>query len=230
MLILALETTSLIASIAVARDEKILGEINLNSGYTHSQVLLPMINNLLELLKINVHEINYIACSSGPGSFTGLKIGAATAKAFAHALNKKIISVLTLDSLAFNIAQIFNKHEKIIIPMIDARGGFVYAAIYKTQDNIYGFEKLTDYLYINHEEIINLACEFKQEIILTGDCFDKNIIKNCELASQNIALQSASNISRLANIFARENKNIFSHKNFQPFYLKKSQAELNYNS
>ena len=93
MKILSLDTTGLAASCAVVDDTKTIAEFTTNFKKTHSQTLMPMIENMCKLVELNLAEIDYIACACGPGSFTGLRIGAATAKGLAHGLNKKIIPI-----------------------------------------------------------------------------------------------------------------------------------------
>lgn len=219
MNILAIETTGKTAAVAIGNSEKILGEINLNAGYTHSQTLLPMIKDLLKMLDMQPKEINYVACSSGPGSFTGIKIGAATAKAFAHALNISIINVPTLDAMAMNIFA----PNKIIIPIMDARRNQVYSAIYENG------QKISEYLNCSIDEIIERAKKFEHEKIFLGDGVEVNkeklIDTNFLLAPENLNLQSAKSVLLYAKKMLSESKSIFSYENFLPFYLRKSQAE-----
>lgn len=222
MNILAIETTGKTAAVAIGNSEKILGEINLNAGYTHSQTLLPMIKDLLKMLDMQPNEINYVACSSGPGSFTGIKIGAATAKAFAHALNISIINVPTLDAMAMNIFA----PDKIIIPIMDARRNQVYSAIYENG------QRISEYLNCSIDEIIECAKKFEHEKIFLGDGVEANkeklIDANFLLAPENLNLQSAKSVLLYAKKMLLESKSIFSYENFLPFYLRKSQAETNY--
>ena len=100
MKILALDTTGQVASVAIADEEKLIGEYTINYKMTHSQTIMPMIDDVVSMIDIDLSEIDYIACSQGPGSFTGLRIGAATAKGLALGLNKKVVPVPTLDALA----------------------------------------------------------------------------------------------------------------------------------
>ena len=223
MNILAIDSTGKTATIAIANDEKILASINLNSGYTHSQTLLPMINYLLKTLKMPKEEINYVACSSGPGSFTGIKIGTSTAKAFAHALNIPIINVPTLDAMALNIFA----PGKIIVPIMDARRSQVYGAIYEYKTH--EIHRISDYLNCNIEEIIDISLSYKKDVIFLGDGVEPNKDKINEkkifTAPENLNLQSAASVVFCAKKMLLESKNIFTYKNFLPFYLRKSQAE-----
>ncbi len=103
MKILAIDTTSLAASVALVDEKKTIAEFTTNYKKTHSQTIMPMLEYLKNMVELDINTVDYIACSSGPGSFTGLRIGAATAKGLAFALNKKIIPVPTLDALAYNL-------------------------------------------------------------------------------------------------------------------------------
>lgn len=210
MKLLALETTGKVCSIAVADNEKIIGELNINNGYTHSQTLLPNISALLSMINLHANDIDYVACSVGPGSFTGIKIGMATAKAFAHALNIPLIAVNALDGLANNIVC-----EKVIVPIMDARREQVYAAVYQHSN------RMTDYLNDNIHEIVKLALSFGDEIIFLGDGVSsyKHILKthpNISFVPEHLNLQHASSIANVAfNL-----QNVSSYLDIEPFYLR----------
>jgi universal bacterial protein YeaZ len=228
MNILAIESTGKTAAIAIGNEEKILADINLNCGYTHSQTLLPMINDLLKMLNIAQNEIDYVACSSGPGSFTGIKIGVASAKAFAHAFNIPIINVPTLDAMALNIFA----PGSIIVPIMDARRSQVYTAIYECKKD--GPCKISDYLNCSIEEIIERSLSFEKDVIFLGDGVipnkDKINAANIFIASENLNLQSVRSVIYCAKKMLLDPKNIFSYENFSPFYLRKPQAQMTSNN
>jgi tRNA threonylcarbamoyladenosine biosynthesis protein TsaB len=207
-------------SVAISEDEKIIGEINLNSGYTHAQILLPAINNLLKLLKLTPNKINYVACAFGPGSYTGLKIGVSTAKAFAHALNIKIIGVSTLDAMAYTMRELydFNNSDIILVPLINSRRDEVYSAIYKLdKNNACGFKRLSSYLNDKLDKIIDQANNFDSKIIFCGS--EINISSN--ILIRNMNLNFASSVSKLAINFIKQDINIYSYYDFRPCYLRK---------
>ena len=131
MKILAIDTTSLVASVALVNDNKTIAEFTTNYKKTHSQTIMPMIDYLKNMVELELDTVDYIACSSGPGSFTGLRIGAATAKGLSLALNKKIVPVPTLDAIAYNVFM----NENLIVPIMDARRNQVYTALYTWEDN-----------------------------------------------------------------------------------------------
>ena len=249
MNILSIEATGKVASVSVldTNQGKILGAINLNFGLTHSQTLLIIINQLLETLNIEPKQINYVACSSGPGSFTGIKIGAATAKAFAHGLDIQIINIPTLDAMALNIFA----PDSIILPLLDARRGQIYGAIYEYVTNnttkAADLKRISEYENCEIEKIINksiiIAQSQNKKIILLGDGVEANkkaikdsfsSYQNYFLAPINLNLQSASSVAMLAQkILSDSNSNQDSnsktpgtkYKDFLPFYLRKHESE-----
>ncbi|MCL1924583.1 MAG: tRNA (adenosine(37)-N6)-threonylcarbamoyltransferase complex dimerization subunit type 1 TsaB [Defluviitaleaceae bacterium] len=126
-MILGIDTSEKSCSVAVSLGDKILCELFLNTGLTHSESLMPIVETCLKTLNINITEIKKIALSNGPGSFTGLRIGASTAIGIAQALKIKIVQVPTLEALAYNLINT----NKLIVPFMDARRGQVYAAGFK---------------------------------------------------------------------------------------------------
>ena len=128
MYILAIESSGNVASVAIAGKEKILAEYTVNIGKTHSQTLLPMIDRVLGDAEMSVNDMSAIAISRGPGSFTGLRIGSATAKGLAASAEIPIVDVPTLEALAVGVG---NAGGRLICPVIDARRNEVYTALYE---------------------------------------------------------------------------------------------------
>lgn len=126
MKLLALDSSGLVASVAILDGETLVAEYTLNYKKTHSQTLLPMLDEIVKMTQTELSEMDAIAVAAGPGSFTGLRIGSATAKGLGLALNKPIISVPTLEGIACN----FYGTDAIICPMMDARRQQVYTGIY----------------------------------------------------------------------------------------------------
>ena len=122
MKILALDSSGLVASAAVMEDDILLAEYTVNYKKTHSQTLLPMLDAIVSMVELDLNTIDAIALAAGPGSFTGLRIGAATAKGLGLALDKPIVAVPTVDALAYNLYDT----DKLICPMMDARRQQVY--------------------------------------------------------------------------------------------------------
>ena len=143
MLILAIDSSTPVAGVAIVDKEKIWAESFLNTGYTHSELLMPMIENTFKKIKLKPQEIDAIAVSRGPGSFTGLRIGMVTGKSLAQVLGKKLTSVPTLDLLAFNLWG----QEGIICPILNARKNEVYTALYEMQGQ--ELVRLSEYMAIS---------------------------------------------------------------------------------
>jgi len=161
MLILAIDTSTRTASISLLKNDEILSEIFLNLGVNHSIVLLPALYDLCRLSCIETSSIDLFVCTIGPGSFTGLRVGASTLKGIALATGKPVVGVSTLDALAFNLIG----SNMLICPILDAKKNQVYTALYRTgHDNVLekiGNEKVTDI-----EEFLQSIGE---ETIFVGD-------------------------------------------------------------
>ena len=127
MKILALDSSGLVASVAVLEDDALLAEYTMNYKKTHSQTLLPMLDEMAKMIDLDLNTIDAIAVAGGPGSFTGLRIGSATAKGLGLALSIPIIPVPTVDALAYNLYG----SDKLICPIMDARRNQVYTGIYR---------------------------------------------------------------------------------------------------
>ena len=130
MKILALDSSGLVASVAVMEDENMLAEYTMNYKKTHSQTLLPMLDEMAKMIDLDLNTIDAIAVAGGPGSFTGLRIGSATAKGLGLALDKPIIPVPTVDGLAYNLFGV----NDLVCPMMDARKNQVYTGLYAFED------------------------------------------------------------------------------------------------
>ena len=132
MNILGIDSSGLVASVALQSDDKLVGEYTIHNKKTHSQTLLPMIHDMLEMADVSVKELDAIAIASGPGSFTGLRIGAATAKGLGGALSIPLIAVPTLEGLAYNLAGA----EALACPIMDARRQQAYYGIYDVSKEV----------------------------------------------------------------------------------------------
>jgi len=176
--ILAIDTSGEQAGAAILKSPYItVGEIFLNArtgekSWTHSEILMPGVERLFELTRIEPTEIDFVAYTNGPGSFTGLRIGAASALGIARALNIPAICVPTLDALAYNVFMAGG--ECIIVPMLNARRGQVYTASYMRSESGL-IEKISDYSAMAIEEISSIARHKNLQIIFLGDGADANI-------------------------------------------------------
>ena len=144
--ILAIESSGLVASAAIATETTLLAEYTVNFKKTHSQTLLPMVEEIVSMLGIDLKELDAIAVAQGPGSFTGLRIGCATAKGLGLALDKPIIPVPTTQGIAVNIYGT----EGILCPLMDAKRNQVYTGLYRY--NKEGFTVVEDQMAISIEE------------------------------------------------------------------------------
>ena len=130
MKILALDSSGLVASVAVVEDDNLLGEYTINYKKTHSQTLLPMLDEVAKMIELDLNSVDAIAVAAGPGSFTGLRIGSATAKGLGLALDKPIVSVPTVDALAYNLWGV----SELVCPLMDARRQQAYTGLYAFSD------------------------------------------------------------------------------------------------
>jgi len=233
--ILAVDSSAMVASVAILdksknqktimEDSKLLGEYTINHKKTHSQKLMPMIKELMESLELTPQDIDIYAASCGPGSFTGLRIGITSIKAIAFASEKPVVSVPTLDALAFNIPLT----ESLVCPIMDARNNQVYTALYKWEEGRQ--VKITEYMGITITDLIDLVKSKNQKTIFVGDGVYlhgdelKSLLGDyCTIAPGNLLLQRASSVAQLGLIMAEEGY-IESCFEMKPFYLRKSQAE-----
>ena len=223
MKILALDTSGLVASAAITEDGKAIAEYTLNYKLTHSQTIMPMIDEIVKMSETDISTIDYVACASGPGSFTGLRIGAATAKGLAHGLNKKIVPVPTLEALAYNV---FGT-DKYICPVMDARRQQVYNAVYKLEGRklVAVLEEDTRII----DDVLEYVSTLDREVIFVGDgvpVYKEKIekIENAVIAPASCNMQRAACVAALAEIYAEEGKAV-EYGSFAPEYLRKSQAE-----
>lgn len=165
MKILSIDTSSSICSIVVVEDNKILKEIHNKSEKEHSKTLMPMIDELLKSLQITLEDIDLLACTKGPGSFTGIRIGIATIKAFADAKNIPVIAVNSLEALAHSGAM--KKGNGEYISILDAKNDNVYFAIYKVKNEKFSIYKSPS--LISYTEITNYIDNLKLPVYFVGD-------------------------------------------------------------
>ena len=162
MRILAIESSSLVASVAIVEDGVTLAEYTANFKMTHSQTLLPMIDSMVSLFGIDLASVDAIAVSGGPGSFTGLRIGSATAKGLGLALNKPLIHVPTVDGTAYNLYGA----KGLICPIMDARRNQVYTGIYRFEQK---FEVVMEQDAMDIAELIEKLNSMGERVIFLGD-------------------------------------------------------------
>lgn len=220
---LGIDTSTLMSTCALIDEEKLLGEYSLNQDMSHSEKLVPMVKEVLDNLKLEPKDIDLYGVAIGPGSFTGLRIGVATVKGFAHIFDKPLVGVSTLEALAFNLA-----HAGIIVPMLDARRGRVYSGIYSWEEGELK-EVLGENLY-EIEELLDLLKDY-DGLVVSGDGSQvhKELIK--ESLGEKVSFASlgqnsprASSIAQLAQIKYAKGQ-VDSYYDLAPDYLRPSQAE-----
>ena len=223
MKILAIEASGAAASVALIEDNVLRAEFTINHRMTHSQTLMPLINEIKQYLELDINTIDYIACSEGPGSFTGLRIGAATAKGIAMGIKKPIVPVSTLAGLAYNVYMT----DAIICPIIDARRGQVYTALYKWENGrLEAWKKDCIEMF---DDVLDEVLGFDLPAIFVGDgifIYGDRIAEyeGLSVAPASCNMPRAAGIASLAAELVAEGKYIDGSQ-FSPVYLRKSQAE-----
>lgn len=227
--ILGLDSSGLVAGVAVVEDDVLLAEYMTNYKKTHSQTLLPMLDGLRKMIELDLDTIDAIAVSSGPGSFTGLRIGSATAKGLGLALDRPLVEVPTLEGLAWNLWGT----DRLVCPMMDARRGQVYTAVYEFErrGEEFGLVCVIEQAPIDVTEILEKLNALSREVIFLGDgvpVYRGLIEEYCRVpyafASAGSSRQRAASIAALGAVYMREGKTV-SAAGHQPEYLRKSQAE-----
>lgn len=166
MKILAVDTSGASASCAVTQDGRVLAETTLNSGRTHASHLVPMIDGLLGLLGLKPADMDAFAVSVGPGSFTGLRIGAVTMKSMAYASNRPLAGISTLEAMAFCMPP----SAGIVCPLLDARNRQVYAALYRVEGGAPVLSGEESGLPV--EALAEAMKTVGEPVLLTGDAAD----------------------------------------------------------
>ena len=225
MKVLGIDSSGMVATVAVVEDTQMLAEYTINYKKTHSQTLLPMLDEVAKMMELDLNTIDAIAVAAGPGSFTGLRIGSATAKGLGLALKKPLVSVPTLEGIAYN----FCGSEKVICPMMDARRSQVYTGIYEFQGNT--LKVLEDQMAVPVEEALEKLNQTGREVILAGDgvpvyleLIEKNLKVPYLLAPAHLNRQRAGAVAVLGIQYAKEGK-LESAMEHRPDYLRLSQAE-----
>lgn len=225
MKILALDSSGLVASVAVVEDDTLLAEYTVNYKKTHSQTLLPMLDEIAQMIELDLHTVDAIAVAGGPGSFTGLRIGSATAKGLGLALDKPLVSVPTVDALAYNL---YGTAE-IICPLMDARRSQVYTGIYTFDET--GFQVIEPQMAVAVSEIADRLNALGRPAVFLGDGVPvyRGLLETLmqvpyRFAPAHMNRQRASAVAVLAMEYMREGR-MESAADHSPMYLRLSQAE-----
>ncbi len=221
MKIFAVDTSSQVATAAIVDGDKLVCECVLNNKLTHSQTLMPMIDDVFKKSELKPSDIDIFAVSNGPGSFTGLRIGVTTVKGLAHATGKQTVAVNTLEALAYNLP--FCPY--LISPIMDARREQVYNAFYRLDGNAVK-EIVTPRAIALSDCLLELK-ELGEKVVFLGDgvpVFKEKIIEvlgeNALFAPQTANAQRASAVAEAA-----KNKTPVNYSELVPVYLRVSQAE-----
>ena len=224
MKILGVESSATAASCAVLSDGKIIAQSFSNTGLTHSQTLMPMIESTLKCASMALSDIDYIAVSNGPGSFTGVRIGVSAVKGLAQPSNIPCVAVSTLET----IAKPLENTGCYAVSVMDARCNQVYTAQFDCED---GFIRKTDDEAITIDELSEKLKNIKKTIVLIGDGTQvaynklKDKIANIYMASPSIRYQSASSVCLIAFEIIGNGENGVKAHDVLPNYLRLSQAE-----
>ncbi len=213
-------------------NDVLIGEYNVQYKKTHSQTLLPMLDALTKMVELDLDTVDAIALAKGPGSFTGLRIGSATAKGLGLAMGKPLVEIPTLDGLACNLYGT----DKLVCPMMDARRNQVYTGVYeyvKTGQGpvSYQLKSLVPQCAVPVAQIAEILNGYGREVILLGDgipvytkALQELLTVPYGFAPAHVNRQRAAAFGRLAMQYIQEGK-IVSADSHAPEYLRLSQAE-----
>jgi tRNA threonylcarbamoyladenosine biosynthesis protein TsaB len=228
MKILAIETSTMLGGIAIMDDlSGLIAEVRLNVKSTHSERLMTEIAHVLKQAELKVSDIDVFAIAIGPGSFTGLRIGLSTVKGFSYATGKPIVSVPTLEALAWNFP--YCRHP--VCTMLDARKKEVYSALFKWEDG--EFTRLIDEVSIRINRVLeDIKLSSDKKIVFTGEgaiLYKDKIIEvmgnKAIFASPEKIVPSPANIASIG--IKKAIKGEFSEPvSLVPFYIRRSEAEL----
>lgn len=225
MKILGLDSSGLVASVAIVEDAELRGEYTINYKKTHSQTLLPMLDEVAKMIELDLETVDAIAVAGGPGSFTGLRIGSATAKGLGLALQKPLIHVPTVDALAYNLVG----HRDMVCPLMDARRNQTYTGLYAFDGN--EMQVLCEQCAVGIEEIIEKVNEQNRPVVFLGDgvpVFTTFIEEHCKVpytfAPAHMNKQRAGTVAVLGMQMLAEG-NFETAAEHRPDYLRLSQAE-----
>ena len=238
MKILSIDTSSSICSVAILEDTKIIKEMHNFSEKEHSETLMPMIDELFKTSNLSLDNIGLIACSVGPGSFTGIRIGIATVKAFADAKNIPVVGVNSLEAMAY--LGVSQKGDGEYVSILDARNDNVYFAIYKMKKGQFSIYKNPEAMQIS--EAITYIDNLKLPIYFLGDIVNADLARIEQLYLSRVSIEKANsedvnkheyltNVGPLAIGVAlaglnRYKNGIYGNSNsLTPMYLRKPQAQ-----
>jgi tRNA threonylcarbamoyladenosine biosynthesis protein TsaB len=225
---LSIETSDYVGGVALIRDGRPVVEVGLASKETHSRRLMVIIKWSMQRLGADWSDLDLIAVSLGPGSFTGLRIGLATAKGLAFALGLPLIGVPTLDALASHVVAC---KGDLVCPVLDARKSQVYTALYQIR-NSGELEKISQYKAIFPEELADFVPPYGQRVLLLGgglllyqDIFVNGLGNRAVIVPSHIAHVRAASVGIMAELRWQKDKRSDDFKTLKPIYVRLSEAE-----
>ena len=225
MKILALDSSGLVASVAVAQNDNLIGEYTVNCKKTHSQTLLPMLDAVAKMIELDLKTVDAIAVAKGPGSFTGLRIGSATAKGLGLALDVPLIEIPTVDGLAYNLWGA----KDLVCPLMDARRNQTYTGIYAFEGG--EMQVLEPQCAVDISKIVEKINGLRRAVVFLGDgvpVFRDYISEHVQVpytfAPAHVNKQRAGAVAALAFQYLQDGRTV-SAVEHQPDYLRLSQAE-----
>lgn len=225
MKILGLDTSGMVASVAVVEEDILLAEYTINYKKTHSQTLLCMLDEVVKMTELDLYSVDAIAVSAGPGSFTGLRIGSATAKGLGMALKKELVHVPTVDGLAYNMVGA----RELVCPLMDARRNQVYTGLYRFEQD--RMTTLVEQCAVDIQDIIEEINQRKEAVVFLGDgvpVYRSVIEESCRVpfyfAPAHMNRQRGASVAALGLRYAKEGKTETAAAH-RPEYLRQTQAE-----
>jgi tRNA threonylcarbamoyladenosine biosynthesis protein TsaB len=221
MFIFAIDTTATTVSAALTEDERLISQFTLNKTLTHSETLLPMVHSIFDTAHFDINDIDLFACSAGPGSFTGVRIGVATIKGLAFGSKKPCVGVSALEALAYNYNGIVT--QAVICPVMDARRGQVYNALFR------GGERLTPDRPISLADLAAELNTLASPVYFTGDGYylahEKIKLPDICNTPEQLRYQSAYSVAAVAKRKYIQYPAPYPDTELSPVYLRPSQAE-----
>lgn len=225
MNILGIDSSGLVASAAIASEDTVVAEFTVNNKQTHSQTLLPMVEQVVTFSGVELEQLDAIAVAAGPGSFTGLRIGAATVKGLGLALKKPVVPVPTLEGLAYQLAE----SAGIICPVMDARRNQVYTGIYRMEEG--RLQILMEQCAMDIRDLLGELERYSETVHFLGDGVSvyRQMIKDVftgeySFAPAHLSRQRAAAVAVLGGAYYQAGK-AEDAAVWKPEYLRKSQAE-----
>ena len=224
-MLLAIDTATLVSAVALAVPGKVIAEISVNNKKTHSELLMPHIKQLLEAAQVDKTTITAVAVSIGPGSFTGLRIGLATAKALAYVWQVPLIGVPTLAAQAYGCPA----PQSLLCPLLDAQKGNVYQALYQWDGS--QLTELQTARVIHHQDAIKQLKEQHQPVIMLGEGAQLFRDAICQagdplyLAPPHVVISRAANVALLGCELLHQG-HTQDPMTLEPLYIRRSEAEV----